>query len=228
MQVTKCNDCLFKKMDGNVQVGCNVRDLPEDQYFLTPEVNGEQCWAVHRYCHFKRDLNWALRSLEQDIEIKYITIIKWTNRQALENTLNSLMSYNDKKLKPGKVIVVCYQQYDDEAVKALQEIPHDFEWSVTTILADLPDWRDEILHQHKSQFYMFVDDTLNTSASRFMLELNRRIHWEDLRFGAIQAKDFLLIPHGVYTMVIKPLRKILEEMDQTGLKTLDENFNTIE
>lgn len=215
--VTHCNSCVFRVMYHDEQVGCKVRQFSSEDYFLTPAIDGEKCWAVKRLCQFKRSQEWQLKKLKEDIEIKYSAFVEWGPN--VKETLDSLVA---QQIKPSRVNIVCYQQNGEDAYNLIKD--YNIPWKVTEIVDDVTDWRDGAMKQSPSQLYLFIQPG-HTLPPDYFSTLNDKIHWEDLRFGIIQSDDLLIVPHGLYTMVLSPLRIILENLTEIGCKVLNEDFS---
>lgn len=209
---THCEACKFAFMTDDVQTGCTIREMVS--------FTQEDKWRrIHRLCQFKRTPPWegTLAKLYDEIKIKYAAVVEWTNEVEVSRTVDSLYS---QVIKPSKLILVCYQRNGREAYDFAQNC--GLPWKVTEIVNDLEDWRDDIILKNPSQFYMFIKAGYKLRPDYFS-ELNDKIHFEDLRFAYIKSDNLLIIPRGLYTMLIKPLRKILEE--ETGMQTLNENLS---
>lgn len=210
-KVTPCRDCKFKIVDGDgIQSGCQVKKM-EDFFQVGPDRE------IKRYCHFKRTNEWrgSLGDMLDEVSIKYNVVVEWTNQEEVKKTLDSLAN---QFLKPQKLIVVCYQKNGEEAYNLLKT--YNIKWTVTEIVNDLTDWRDDVILKNQSQFYTFVkaDYTLDED---YFFDLNHNIHMNDLRFQAIQSDNLLIVPHGLYASIIKPLRIIIEESSNI----LNEDFS---
>lgn len=209
-KVTKCKDCKFKITDDEgVQVGCQVKKMT-DYFQVGPDRE------IKRYCHFKRTDDWqgSLGDMLDEVSMKYNGIVEWTNEEDVKKTLDSLAA---QFLKPQKLIVVCYQKNGESAFNLLKN--YNIKWTVTEVVNDLTDWRDDVIMKNPTQFYTFIK-TGYTLDEDYFFDLNHNIHMNDLRFHAIQSDNLLIVPHGLYTMVIRPLRVILEEASNI----LNENF----
>lgn len=215
--VTHCNGCVFRVMYADEQVGCKVRQFKTHEYFMTPAIDGEKCWAVKRMCQFKRGEVWQLNKLKEDIEIKYNAFVEWG--PGIEDTIESLIA---QQIKPTRLNIICYQKNGEEAFNLIKN--YNIPWKVTEIVDTLVDWRDDAILKNPSQLYLFVKPG-HTLSPDYFSKLNDKIHWEDLRFSVIQSEDLLIVPYGLYTMIIKPLRVILEELTEIGCKVLNEDFS---
>ena len=202
-------------MTGDIQTGCTVREMVS----FTQDGKYRQ---INRMCQFKRTPPWdgTLSDLYDEIKIKYNAIVEWTNEDDVRKTAESLKG---QIIQPSQLIIICYQKMGGAAFNFAKGC--GLPWKITEIVQDLEDWRDDIINKNPAQFYMFIRAGY-TLLPNYMSDLNDQIHFNDLRFGSIKSDNLLIVPHGLYTMVVSPLRKIIEEMPATGLNTLNENFST--
>lgn len=220
--VTSCKNCSFSLIDNGIQTGCRIREMDSAQFFYMKE--GVEYRVFKRMCQFKRE--WGnfteglIEKVRGETSIKYNIIINFKKPELVKQTLSSI---KNQSLLPSSLILVCYQKYGDVAQEMAQAT--GLKWVVHEVLDDLVDWRDDILQKFPAQFNVFLKEGRELSNTYFE-NLNEKINFEDLRFGCIQSDSLLIFPYGLYKIVIKPLRVILEEMESLGLKILNEDFST--
>ena len=223
---TTCKGCVFAEIEGDRQVACNVRVMEPSQYFYSIQ-DGVEYRIYKRLCQFKRTVDWVddsdpIKRVKDEVRISYNAIIMFKDADLVLKTINNIKK---QAIKPANLILVCYQKLGDEAQRLAQE--SGLKWVVHEILDDMVDWRDDVIQKFPAQFYAFIHQGYEP-ARDFFITLNDQVNFQDLRFGCIQSDNLLIFPHGLYKMVVKPLRVILQDMDELGFKRLNEDFSTKE
>ena len=219
---TSCKNCSFSIINEGTQIGCKMRNMDPSQFFYVKDEVEHRVFK--RLCQFKRE--WGLFSdkmvdrVKDETQIKYNLIINFKKPDLTRKTVNSIKK---QRVLPANLILVCYQKYGDIAQEIAQE--SGLKWVVHEIFDDVVDWRDDVIQKFPTQLYSFLKEGAELSTDYFEI-LNNKINFEDLRFGCIQSDRLLIFPYGLYKMVVKPLRVIIEEMESLGFKTLNEDFST--
>lgn len=223
--VTSCKNCSFSVIEDGVQTGCKMRYMDPSKYFYVKE-DGVEHRIFKRLCQFKRErgdfTDDLLKEVKNEVKIKYNLIINFNNPDLALQTINSI---KEQVLKPEKLILVCYQKYGDRAQQLAQD--SGFKWVVHEIFDDLIDWRDDVMQKFPAQFYAFIQEGIELDSDYFY-SLNDAVNFQDLRFGCIKSERLLIFPHGLYKMIIKPVRVLIEEMESLGFKILNEDFSSKE
>ena len=221
---TSCKNCSFSIIEDGVQIGCRARSMDPTQFFYLKD--GVEYRVFKRMCQFKRE--WGqfseemLEKVFDESEIKYNAIVNFKVPDLVEKTIESIKA---QQILPTNLILVCYQKYGDIAQEIAQK--SGLKWVVHEILDDLVDWRDDVIQKFPNQLHAFIHQGTEL-APNYFFNLNQKVNFEDLRFGCIKSDRLLIFPNGLYKMVVKPVRIILEEMESLGFRILDEDFNTKE
>lgn len=219
---TSCKGCSFSIIEDGLQTGCHIRHMKEEQFFYVKD--GVEHRVFKRMCQFKR--GWGsfseqmIEKVRAEVQINYNLIINFTDADLVRQSIEGIKG---QQILPANLILVCYQRYGDVAQEIAQE--SGLKWVVHEVFNDLIDWRDDVIQKFPAQLYAFLKEGA-VLPNNYFEDLNTHINFEDLRFGCIQSDRLLIFPYGLYKMVIKPLRIIIEEMESLGFKILDEDFST--
>lgn len=215
---TSCKGCCFADVEEGIQLGCLVRHMEEDSFHM---VDGNRIF--HRMCHFKRGWSWhtdkemdeKIDLLDEEVKIHYNVFIE-TN----DYFSQALHAFNDQTLQPDKIVGV---GFDNQQVQKYYDMMNEANlkarWFHQEFLEVPADWRDNVMIQHKSQFYVFAKPPIVLSNDFFEM-LSNRINYDDLRFGCIEEENMLIFPHGLYQLCLLPIREILSKIEELGLKRL--------
>jgi len=219
---TSCKNCCFADYEGKEQVGCLVRHMEEEEFFYGGD--GERIFR--RMCHFKReadkwypdkDMDDKVDLLDEEVKIKYNVFIETS--PIYDNFGQALLTFNKQTLQPQKIVGVDFSGQTKINFDIMKMTGLKARWSHQEFV-DMPtDWRDNMMVQHKSQFYVFVKPPIILPAN-FFEELSNRINYQDLRFGCIEEENMLIFPNGLYQIRPLPLREILKEIEVLGLQKL--------
>lgn len=222
---TSCKNCCFADYENDQQIGCLARPMEEDSYFYSYDGNRE-FRVINRMCHFKRDAaKWypdlemddKIDLLDKEVQIQYNVFIETS--PIYDNFGQALLTFNRQTLQPKKIVGIDFSgqtkiNYDIMNMSQLKA-----KWSHQEFLDTPQDWRDNVMVQHKTQFYVFVKPPIILPPD-FFETLSDRINYQDLRFGCIEEDNMLIFPNGLYQLRPLPLREILKEVEVLGLQKL--------
>jgi hypothetical protein len=229
---TSCKDCTFAIRDEMEQTGCRIQEMEEDLFFSAYD-DGEEYRIYRRQCQFKRDKKWAgersdeacLAAVHEEVKIRYNVFLETSDNE--EEFLNTIRCFENQVLRPQKIIVIEQHSNSDKTYKTLLDCNLQTRWALHEFTSLPIDWRDNCIVEFPSQLYIFAKPPLHIPPL-FFLDLNERINYkEKLRFGSIEGENLLIFPHGLYSMLVQPLREILPRIEKLGLRRLNyENIST--
>lgn len=214
---TNCDRCLFKKMDEDIQYGCEAQNLRGAQFDLVPGTNNESVYLFKtKICQYKREQPWGTGSLESDlvavrdeVKIRYALIIKGGELEDVQRTVDSVIS---NKIKPSRIVVFTNDAISDKLDGYLDStgIP----WQLTEYV-DEKDWRvfammDLGIWTH---FFTFITAGFEVKPD-FFDELDQAINDREFRFTHIEnsTNDFLLMSKNLYYFNELPLNELLKQL----------------
>lgn len=222
---TSCHDCCFAEYTGDVQTGCAMRDMADTQWF--PAYAGNREYRVFkRLCQFKRNNYWQpdasiddkVDLVREETKIRYNVFIETS--PTLDHFGQALFTINKQTLQPEKIVGVDFNRQGDANYGVMSMTKLKAKWSLQEFV-DIPtDWRDNVMIQHKSQFYVFIKPPI-ILPNDFFEVLSHQINFEELRFGCIEGDGLLIFPHGLYQLRPLPIREILKEIELLGLQRLN-------
>lgn len=222
---TSCRDCCFADYEGREQIGCLVRPMDEDSFFYSSDE--ERDYRIfRRMCHFKReegkwcpdkDMDDKIDILDEEVKIKYNVFIETS--PIYDNFGQALLTFNRQTLQPQKIVGVDFSGQTEINFNIMKMSGLKARWSHQEFLDTPADWRDNVMVQHKSQFYVFIKPPI-ILPNDFFEVLSDRINYQDLRFGCVQEENMLIFPNGLYQLRPLPLREILQEIEVLGLQKL--------
>lgn len=222
---TSCNKCCFAEYEGDEQVGCCMREMEDASYF--PAYEGNREYRVYkRLCQFKRGEDWypdrdlldKIDLVRGETQIRYNVFIETS--PIFDNFGQALRTINRQTLQPEKIVGVDFNKQGDTNYGIMSMTKLKAKWSLQEFMETPADWRDNVMVQHKSQFYVFIKPPLILPKNYFEM-LSYKINFEDLRFGCIEGDGILIFPNGLYQMRPLPLRELLTEIEALGLKRLN-------
>lgn len=217
---TSCKGCCFADYEGDVQIGCLVKPMDDD--FSYHSDGNREFRVINRMCHFKRGSNWypekemddKIYLLDKEVEIRYNVFIE--TGDGFEAALNNI---NRQTLQPQRIVGVDFSGDYKKYYDVMNSSRIKAKWFHQEFLDVPADWRDNMMVQHKSQFYVFLKPTVILPDDFFRV-LSDRINYEDVRFGCIEEENMLIFPNGLYQLRPLPLREILKEIESLGLQRL--------
>lgn len=216
---TSCDGCVFQQLEDNCQVGCHLREMPEDSFFEA--YNGDKTYRIFkRLCNLKRDAEWkgdltlldAQEKVRSEVRLKYNVALDVKDIWGAQDSLSTL---NKQDLKPDKVILVDRIGMGEQLFYLMKDSP--LNCVLLELYQELPDWRDHVIQSYSSRHLYCFSSTPLFIPTNFFFNLDIALNDRGFRFGVIEDKensDLLIISNFLYNNIAAPLRDIVENIER--------------
>ncbi len=209
---TVCEKCPFLK-GSNEDLSCSLQDISLFEYEVIPYENGQTISFKDKICQYKRDENWANKSLKrqarEEVKIKYDVVTICNDPTDIHLYFNH---FNQSTLPPKEIILYINS---GAIYKECMEVRKEYAGTNLTLAVSVDSesrYQDIYLSQTNSRWVVFVDDKLVPKIGvEFFNWLDKQINDYGFRFRFIEG-TLSMFSTMLYTMTNIPYRGIIEKM----------------